>query len=58
MIKPEPDDVWKFDGLRGDQPLIPRSDGGYIIERLKLLEDDLLNINTNEPLTREVPEKD
>lgn len=41
MIRPEPEDVWKFDGLRGDKPLIPRSDGGYIMERLKLLEDDL-----------------
>lgn len=41
MVRPEPDNVWKYDELRPEtERMIPRSDGGYILERLKVLEED------------------
>lgn len=42
MVRPEPENVWKFEQLRPkDAKPIPRSDAGYIIERMKFLEEDL-----------------
>lgn len=42
MVRPEPEDIWKFDSQRPkDIPMVPRSDAGYIVERVKYLEEDL-----------------
>lgn len=42
MVRPEPDNVWKYEQLRPkDAKPIPRSDAGYIIERMKFIEEDL-----------------
>ena len=42
MVRPEPADVWRFDDLKPKNAAgVARSDGGFILERLKFLEDDL-----------------
>lgn len=44
LVRPEPDDVWKYDDLRPkNKNQIPRSDGCLILERLKYLEEDVDN---------------
>ena len=59
MVKPDPENIWKFDGLRGkNEPIVPRSDAGYILERMKLLEEDLVIPVSNEEPIKEIPEKD
>lgn len=42
MVRPEPENVWKYEQLRPKESrAVPRSDAGYIIERMKFLEEDL-----------------
>lgn len=42
MVRPEPNDVWRFDEQRPKTEVqVPRSDAGYILERLKFLEEDV-----------------
>lgn len=42
MVRPEPEDVWRFEQLRPrNLKLIPRSDAGFILERIKYLEEDV-----------------
>lgn len=42
LVRPEPSNVWKYDEFRPENaPAATRSDGGYIIKRLKYLEDDV-----------------
>lgn len=42
MVRPEPNDVWRFDEQRPKtETQVPRSDAGYILERLKFLEEDV-----------------
>ncbi|CAL6055011.1 SNF2_family helicase [Hexamita inflata] len=42
MVRPEPEDVWRFDELRPQaQKQVPRSDAGFILERTKFLEEDV-----------------
>lgn len=41
LVRPEPENVWKFDSLKPkDANSSIRSDAGLIIERMKMLEDD------------------
>jgi len=42
MVRPEPDDVWKYDELKPESMRsVPRSDAGFILERVKFLEEDV-----------------
>jgi len=42
LVRPEPEDVWRFDDLRPkNKNQVPRSDGGLILERLKYIEEDI-----------------
>lgn len=51
MVRPEPEDVWRFEQLRPrNLKLIPRSDAGFILERIKYLEEDVSQQTISEPV--------
>lgn len=60
LVRPEPEDVWKFDDLRPkNKNQVPRSDGGLILERMKFLEEDIdMNAEEQQPDKAEQLPKD
>lgn len=59
MVRPEPENVWKYEQLRPKEvKAVPRSDAGYIIERMKFLEEDLEEVPEDGIDTKDMLQKD